>query len=65
MAISKEDIEQGHYWVRDKADPAEGFRVVNYRHPDVYFVGTSRYETFERTFEEYDFIARIKPPENV
>jgi hypothetical protein len=63
MAMKKEDIKPGHYWVREKA-PDDRISIVLIDKFGVHFHSFGPY-TFDFVFEKFDFIARIEPPEGV
>ena len=63
MAIAKEDIKAGFYWVREKS-PDHRTSVVLIDKFGVHFHGFGPY-TLDFVFEGHDFIERIEPPEGV
>jgi hypothetical protein len=68
MAIAKEDIKPGWYWVRDRGLDPELFvvRVTrNDRYLSVERMSEKEWDGLDNFVEDFDFIARIEPPEVV
>jgi hypothetical protein len=66
MALSKEDIKEGYYWVRDKHG---SFAVVNVKFDageyEVWLHGWDMPQTVAHVLKWSDFIPRIEPPEGM
>jgi hypothetical protein len=66
MAIAKEDIKPGFYWVRHQRELVI-VRVESFLGPTLWVArhGSGTSDTLEDALEEFDFIARVEPPEGV
>jgi hypothetical protein len=70
MAIAKEDIRPGWYWARTAAPRRQRLEIIHVRFlPNVKwwvtYHGTDSVDDVEVAVEEFDFIARIEPPEGM
>jgi hypothetical protein len=72
MAIAKEDIKEGHYWVRSRKNSELSIVLVatyeiEIDNPEtrVMHHGWEVPNTIDDAVEEFDFLMRIEPPEGV
>jgi hypothetical protein len=68
MAIDKEDIKEGWYWVRNRERPL-GLSIVRivdtFGSISAFYHGWDTCSSIHEAIGKCDFIARVEPPEGV